>query len=157
MYVAGNLAEKIEIVHSGRAGANGGRKSPSKKAPRSKSPRNEWPGTAADAEPAVNGHPTAAVGLTNLKIIRNRFVFDTQTGKFHRISETAAFLLIELQRQTPVADLVMRYAERYAVPHPIAERDLELFLNDLAVAGGPTYGHPAPPQADRERLSARPV
>lgn len=154
MHGAVHIAQNIKVENSEETGTDGTRKSPSKKAPRNRSPRSKSPGTTGNAEPALIAHLAGAVGLTNLKIIRDRFVFDARIGTFHRISETAAFLLAGLQRQTPLVDLVTHYAERYAIPRAVAERDLELFLNDLAVAADPLYGQP-PPTPARSRTFKR--
>lgn len=91
--------------------------------------------TKRKAHNAANGDAFGAgrtVNLGNLRIINDRFVLDVCSGTFHRLSETAAFILAELQRQTPLAVLVSAYAKRYDISPAIAERDVELFLNDLS-------------------------
>ena len=47
-----------------------------------------------------------AVHLSNLKIVNGCLVFDVCSGKFHRVSETAAFVISELKQQTPIAGIV---------------------------------------------------
>jgi hypothetical protein len=78
--------------------------------------------------------------LSSLRILQDRFVFDVRSGTFHRVSETAAFILGKLGRKTPIPKLVGEYAKRYEISRAVAERDVELFLNDLSVAGLPANG-----------------
>jgi len=89
--------------------------------------------------------------LSSLRILQDRFVFDVCSGTFHRISETAAFILGKLKRQTPIRELVAEYAKRYEISRAIAERDVELFLNDLSVAGLPAHGATKTPSQHRTR------
>lgn len=79
----------------------------------------------------VNGQ---SVHLSNLKIV-GCLVFDVCSGKFHRVSETAAFVIDELKRQTPVAGIIVAYSQRYKISQAIAARDIELFMNDISVMG----------------------
>ncbi len=74
-----------------------------------------------------------AVHLSNLKIINGCLAFDICSGKFHRISESAAFVIGELKRQTPFAALITSYSQCYGISPSIAARDIEFFLNDLSV------------------------
>ena len=74
-----------------------------------------------------------AVHLSNLKIVNGCLVFDVCSGKFHRVSETAAFVISELKQQTPIAGIVSAYSRRYKISPAIAARDIELFLNDMSV------------------------
>jgi hypothetical protein len=74
-----------------------------------------------------------AVHLANLRIINGCIVLDVCSGKFHRVSETAAFVIGELQRQTAIAGIIAAYSRRYATSPAIAARDIELFLNDMSV------------------------
>jgi hypothetical protein len=74
-----------------------------------------------------------AVHLSNLKIVNGCLAFDVCSGKFHRISESAAFVISELKQQTPIAGIVSAYSQRYKISHAIAARDIELFLNDMSV------------------------
>jgi hypothetical protein len=74
-----------------------------------------------------------AVHLPNLKIVNGCLVFDVCSGKFHRVSETAAFVISELKQQTPIAGIVSAYSQRYKISPTIAARDIELFLNDMSV------------------------
>ena len=74
-----------------------------------------------------------AVHLSNLKIINGCIAFDICSGKFHRVSETAAFVIGELQRQTSIAAIVATYSQRYQTSPAVAARDIELFLNDMSV------------------------
>ena len=91
-------------------------------------------------KPPVNVELSILADLSNLKILQGRFVFDVSTGTFHRVSETAAFILGELRRKVPIAELVRHYSERYEISQAVAERDIELFLNDLSVARLPVFG-----------------
>ncbi|WP_370879977.1 PqqD family protein [Labrys monachus] len=75
--------------------------------------------------------------FSHVLIIKNRFIFDTITGKFHRASETASFILSQLKVNAPINEIVVRYTERYGVGRAIAERDVELFLNDMSMVGLP--------------------
>ncbi len=86
-----------------------------------------------------------AADLSSLRIILDRFVFDERRGTFYRVSESAAFIVAELKKGRPHNQLSETYAERYAVPRAIAERDVELLLNDIAavqLAAG-AHTHPA--------------
>jgi hypothetical protein len=74
-----------------------------------------------------------AVHLSNLKIINGCLLFDVFSGKFHRISETAGFIINELKQQTPVSKIIVDYAQRYGIPQAVAARDIELFMNDISV------------------------
>lgn len=74
-----------------------------------------------------------AAHLSNLKIIDGCIVFDVCSGKFHRVSETAAFVIDELKQRTPVTAIVAAYSQRYGISPAIAARDIELFLNDISV------------------------
>ena len=74
-----------------------------------------------------------AVHLSNLKIVNGCLVFDVCSGKFHRVSETAAFVISELKQQTPIAGIVSAHSQRYKISPAIAARDIELFLNDMSV------------------------
>jgi coenzyme PQQ synthesis protein D (PqqD) len=74
-----------------------------------------------------------AVHLSNLQIINCCIVFDVRSGKFHRVSETAAFVIGELKRQTPIAAIIAAYSQRYETSQATAARDIELFLNDMSV------------------------
>lgn len=81
-----------------------------------------------------------SLDLSYVNIIKDRFIFDIRSGKFHRASETAAFILRKLKLNSPIPEIVARYAERYGVAKAIAERDVELFLNDMSVVGLPVQG-----------------
>jgi hypothetical protein len=91
-------------------------------------------------EKKVSGAITIHAGLSDLRILHGQFVFDICSGKFHRVSETAAFILSELKERTPLANIVTRYAARYGISCTVAERDIELVLNDLSVVGMPMSG-----------------
>ncbi len=91
-------------------------------------------------KPPVNIELSIVADLSNLKILQGRFVFDVCTGTFHRVSETAAFILGEMKRKVSIDELVRHYSERYGISRAIAERDIELFLNDLSVARLPVFG-----------------
>jgi Coenzyme PQQ synthesis protein D (PqqD) len=81
----------------------------------------------------INGRTPAHIAdLGNLRIVNGSFVFDVCSGCFHRVSESAAYILAELKRRTPVTALVAAYAQRYGITAAIAERDVNLFLNDLS-------------------------
>jgi Coenzyme PQQ synthesis protein D (PqqD) len=88
--------------------------------------------------------------LSNLKILHDRFVFDVISGTFHRVSETAAFILDELKLKIPIAELVTHYSDRYRISRAVAERDVELFLNDLSLARLPVYGAVGAEKRDQE-------
>jgi hypothetical protein len=74
-----------------------------------------------------------AVHLSNLKIVNGCLLFDVCSGKFHRVSETAAFIISELKQQTPIPSITAAYSQRYKISPTIAARDIELFLNDMSV------------------------
>lgn len=74
-----------------------------------------------------------AVHLSDLKVVGGCLAFDVRSGGFHRVNESAAFVIDELKRRTPVNALVASYAERYGISRAVAARDIELFLNDMAV------------------------
>ncbi len=97
------------------------------------------PKRAPRGKPAVDIELSIVADLSNLKILHGRFVFDISSGTFHRVSETAAFILSELQRKVPIGQLVRHYSDRYEISRAVAERDIELFLNDVSVARLPVY------------------
>ncbi len=71
--------------------------------------------------------------LPHLKLINNGFLFNMHSGQFWRVSETAAFLFNELKwRNVSIDTLTQAYALSYDVPKGTAERDVELFLNDMS-------------------------
>lgn len=74
-----------------------------------------------------------AVHLSNLKIVNGCLAFDVCSGKFHRISESAAFVIGALKRQTPFGALITSYSRCYGISPAIAARDIEFFLNDMSV------------------------
>jgi hypothetical protein len=74
-----------------------------------------------------------AVHLSNLKIVNGCLVFDICSGKFHRISESAAFVIGELKRQTPLEAIITSYSQCYGISPAIAARDIEFFMNDISV------------------------
>ena len=74
-----------------------------------------------------------AVHLSNLRIVNGCILLDVRSGKFHRVSATAAFVIGELQRQTPIAAIIAAYSRRYETSPATAARDIELFLNDMSV------------------------
>ena len=59
-----------------------------------------------------------AVHLSNLKIVNGCLAFDVCSGKFRRISESAAFVISELKQQTPLAGLITAYSQRYKISPP---------------------------------------
>jgi hypothetical protein len=75
-----------------------------------------------------------AVHLSNLKIINGCLAFDVCSGKFHCISESAAFVIGELKRQTPLGALITSYSQCFGISPAIASRDIEFFMNDISVA-----------------------
>ena len=74
-----------------------------------------------------------AVHLSNLKIVNGCLAFDVCSGKFHRISESAAFVIGELKRKTPFGSLITSYSQCFGISPAIAARDIELFMNDISV------------------------
>lgn len=79
--------------------------------------------TKRKAHNAANGDAFGAgrtVNLGNLRIINDRFVLDVCSGTFHRLSETAAFILAELQRRRRwlCSFPRMRSATTYRRPSP---------------------------------------
>jgi hypothetical protein len=87
---------------------------------------------ARDAKNEMDGGD--AVHLSDLKIVEGCLAFDVRSGKFHRVNESAAFVIDELKRETPVGSLIETYSRRYGITPELAARDIELFLNDLSVA-----------------------
>lgn len=63
----------------------------------------------------------------------DEFVFDTVSGMFFRLSPTASFVLRSLEAGTKLTDLPAALETRYRVDRATATRDVELFLNELAV------------------------
>jgi len=74
-----------------------------------------------------------AVHLSNLTIVNGCLAFDVCSGKFHRISESAAFVIGELKRKTPFGALITSYSQCFGISPAIAARDIEFFMNDLSV------------------------
>lgn len=70
--------------------------------------------------------------LQHLRIINQNYLFDTHVGLFWKISDTSAFIIAELKRCNPsLAALSASYAKQFKVTQGMAERDVELFLNEL--------------------------
>jgi hypothetical protein len=67
----------------------------------------------------------------NVRLIEDCMIFDEATGKFHRVSKTAAFIIGHLKVQTSVPDIIEAYAFKFSIPITTAARDVELFLNDI--------------------------
>lgn len=67
----------------------------------------------------------------NIRLIDDCMIFDEVTGKFHRVSKTAAFIIDHLQVQTSVPDIIETYASKFSIHITTAARDVELFLNDI--------------------------
>lgn len=69
----------------------------------------------------------------NVRLIEDCMIFDEATGKFHRVSKTAAFIIghLKVKVQTSVPDIIEAYAFKFSIPITIAARDVELFLNDI--------------------------
>jgi hypothetical protein len=65
-----------------------------------------------------------AVHLSNLKIVNACLAFDVCSGKSHRVSESAAFVISK--RQTPLGALITSYSQRYEISPAIAARDATL-------------------------------
>ncbi|MGO9171571.1 MAG: PqqD family protein [Rhodomicrobium sp.] len=86
--------------------------------------------------------PDLSNDLSSLRILLSRFVFDERRGTFHRVSETAAFIMSELKSGRSHSELNEIYAQRYGVPRATAERDLELLLNDLSASWLSAEGSP---------------
>ena len=82
-----------------------------------------------------------SVHLSSLKIINGCLLFDTRSGKFHRISDSAIFVIEELRKETPVNKLANLYADRYQIQPEIAIRDIELFMNDIKVRDDERTNH----------------
>jgi hypothetical protein len=76
---------------------------------------------------------STAVLLSNLQVIKERMIFDTCSGKFHQVSETAAYVIRKLQDQEKMPDIIVAYSKHYKLPLTVAARDIELFMNDIKV------------------------
>ena len=50
----------------------------------------------------------------NVRLIEDCMIFDEATGKFHRVSKTAAFIIDHLKVQTSVPDIIEAYAFKLA-------------------------------------------
>src|SRR4029077_5844901 len=59
----------------------------------------------------------------NVRLIEDCMMFDEATGKFHRVSKTAAFIIGHLKVQTSVPDIIEAYAFKFSIPITIAARD----------------------------------
>ena len=57
--------------------------------------------------------------------------FDTVSGRFHRVNDTAAFIIERLKRRAPVPEIILQLAETFAVPVETAARDVEHFMSGL--------------------------
>ena len=74
-----------------------------------------------------------SVHLSNLRVINGCVLFDVCSGKFHRVSETAAYVINELKHETPLSQIVNAYSKRFDISPLIAARDIELFMNVIQV------------------------
>jgi len=89
--------------------------------------------------------------LDSIRIIHGRFVFDERRGSFHRVSESAAFVLGQLRQGAHVHTIISDYARHYDISTTIAQRDVELFVNDLPQIGLQASGKPPRPKARRTK------
>ena len=71
------------------------------------------------------------VEFKNIEVIDDCIMFDAVTGKFHRISETAAFIINRIKCNDPVPQIITEYADKFSVPLTKAAREIELFMSDL--------------------------
>lgn len=69
--------------------------------------------------------------IDRIKIYGERFVFDCITGSFHRISETAAFVIKELQRETKLQDIIDLFSKHYGISTKKAVADIEILISEL--------------------------
>ena len=80
-------------------------------------------------------YPTVALtkryNIDKVKIYGERFVFDCITGSFHRISETAAFIIRELQRETKLLDIIELFSKHYNISTKKAVADVEILISEL--------------------------
>lgn len=78
------------------------------------------------ARPRANAKPHS------LQFYGDEFVFDRVSGLFYRVSPTAGFLLRSLDSGAEPAELPKLLQSRYRLDSATANRDVALFLNDLA-------------------------
>jgi hypothetical protein len=73
-----------------------------------------------------------AVSLTfdHLRIVGG-VAFDTVSGRFHRVNDTAAFILEQMKRRAPVPDIILQLADTFDIPIETAARDVEHFMAGL--------------------------
>jgi hypothetical protein len=57
--------------------------------------------------------------------------FDTVSGRFHRVNDTAAFIIERLKQRAPVPDIILQLAETFGIEVEVAARDLENFMGSL--------------------------
>ena len=88
-----------------------------------------------EAKKAAASRKLLQSDFANIRLLNDRFVFDARSGTFHRVSESAAFILVCMQCENDLARVVASYARRYSLPPAIAERDVENFLGDLIDVG----------------------
>ena len=67
----------------------------------------------------------------NLRLIEDCMIFDEVTGKFHRVSKTAAFIIRCMKSHIPIPVIIQMYTDKFNIPITIAARDIELFMNDI--------------------------
>ena len=68
--------------------------------------------------------------FNHLRIV-DGVVFDTVSGRFHRVNDAAAFVLERMKQRAPVPEIILQLAEMFAVPVETAARDAEHFMSGL--------------------------
>ena len=66
-----------------------------------------------------------------LRFYGDEFIFDTTSGMFYRVSQTASFILRSLNSGVDPDTLAESVRRRYGVPRAAALRDIQLLRNDL--------------------------
>lgn len=73
--------------------------------------------------------------LAEIALYGDEFAFNTVTGMLHRVSRTGGIILRELKAGRNFEEVIAGLQALYGVSQSRAERDIELFLSDLATLG----------------------
>lgn len=71
------------------------------------------------------------LNINKIKFYGERFLFDSITGSFHRISDTAGFVIRELQRETKLLDIIDLFSKHYGISTKKAVADIEILISEL--------------------------
>ena len=73
--------------------------------------------------------------LSLLHFYGDRFMLDVSSGMFYRLSPSASLVLHALEDHGDVEQATNLLQSRYGLSYPVARRDMENFISELASLG----------------------